>query len=263
MRNNHLCEMWRDGGAAVNGWLSIPSSFAAEVMAHQGWDSLTIDMQHGVADYQQAVTMLQAISTTDTVPLCRVPWLEPGIIMRMLDAGAYGIICPMVNTAEDARAFVSYCRYPPDGTRSFGPIRATLYAGADYPENANATVITMAMIETAEALSNLDEILAVPGLDAVYVGPSDLANSLGHPPQMDPSEPAVVEAIERICKKATDKGIVAGLHNGTPDYAASMISKGFRFVTIGSDSRLMATKAKEVLGVVRSGRAGVADTSGY
>jgi 4-hydroxy-2-oxoheptanedioate aldolase len=108
MRPNKIREVWQAGGAIVNGWLAIPNSFSAETMAHQGWDSLTIDLQHGVVDYQAMVTMLQAISTTDTVPVVRVPWLEPGILMKTLDAGAYGVICPMVNTKEDAQKLVAY-----------------------------------------------------------------------------------------------------------------------------------------------------------
>ncbi len=171
MRENRLRSIWKSGGAAVNGWLAIPASFAAETMAHQGWDTLTIDLQHGVVDYQAMVTMLQAISTTPTVPVVRVPWLEPGILMKTLDAGAYAVICPMVNTREDAQRLVSYTHYAPRGTRSFGPVRANLYGGADYFEHANDTIVTFAMIETAQALDNLDAILSVEGLDAVYIGP--------------------------------------------------------------------------------------------
>src|SRR5215207_2890752 len=175
MRPNALRSLWQSGGSAVNGWIAIPNSFSAETMAHQGWDSLTIDLQHGVIDYAAMVTMLQAISTTPTVPVVRVPWLEPGIIMQTLDAGAYGLICPMVNSRDDAARLVSYSRYAPQGARSFGPIRASLYGGADYPEHANDTVVVFAMIETRSALDQLDAILSVEGLDAIYVGPSDLS----------------------------------------------------------------------------------------
>jgi 4-hydroxy-2-oxoheptanedioate aldolase len=121
MRENKLRRLWTSGGAAVNGWLAIPNSFSAETMAHQGWDSLTVDMQHGVVDYQAMVTMLQAVSTTETVPMVRVPWLEPGILMKALDAGAYGVICPMVNSRADAQNLVAWTHYAPRGTRSFGP----------------------------------------------------------------------------------------------------------------------------------------------
>ena len=165
MRNNNIKEAWSKGQATVNGWLSIPSSVSAEFMAHQGWDSLTIDLQHGLVDYQTALTMLQAVSSKEATPLARVPWLEAGIIMKLLDAGAYGIICPMINTPEDAQRFVSYCRYAPVGQRSFGPARAVMYAGADYAQHANETVLTLAMIETRQALDNVAAIAATPGLD--------------------------------------------------------------------------------------------------
>src|SRR3569623_931087 len=133
MRENKNRSIWKSGGAVVNGWLAIPSSFSAEVMAHQGWDTLTVDYQHGVTVYASAVAMFTAISSTSTIPIARVPWLDPGIIMKTLDAGAYAIICPMVNSREDAEKFVYACRYPPEGGRSFGPIRASLYGGAEYP----------------------------------------------------------------------------------------------------------------------------------
>jgi len=166
MRENRIKRLWEEGKAALNGWLAIPNVFSAETMAHAGCDALTIDMQHGVVDYGPAVSMLTAISTTSVAPVVRVPWLDPGIVMKMLDAGAYGIICPMVNTRADAERFVSAMRYPPRGSRSFGPIRAVLHAGADYPQHANETVIAFAMIETRQALDNLDEILSVVGLEA-------------------------------------------------------------------------------------------------
>jgi 4-hydroxy-2-oxoheptanedioate aldolase len=252
LRENRIRRIWRDGGAVVNGWLAIPSGFSAESMAHQGWDSLTVDLQHGVVDYQAAVTMLTAISTTPTVPLVRVPWLDPGIVMKMLDAGAYGIICPMVNSRTDAERFVAACRYAPKGMRSFGPIRALLYAGADYPAHANDTVIPIAMIETREALDHLDDILSVDGLGAVYIGPSDLSLALGCTPKFDQDEKPVVEAIDTILRRARAKGVVAGIHNGTPEYALKMIEKGFQFVTIASDARLMVAGAQRVIATMRA-----------
>lgn len=247
MRENRLRTLWKNDQAAVNGWLAIPNSFSAETMAHQGWDTLTIDLQHGVVDYQAMVTMLQAISTTPTVPVVRVPWLEPGIIMKTLDAGAYGVICPMVNTREDAQKFVAWSSYAPRGTRSFGPVRALLYGGADYPQHANDTIVRFAMIETAQALDNLDQILSVEGLDAVYIGPSDLSLSLGCRPVFDDVDPPVAQAIDHIVERATAHGLKAGVHNGRTDVALARIAKGFRFVTVSSDARLMAAGAQEIL----------------
>lgn len=252
MRENRLRALWRDNRAAVNGWLHIPNSFCAEVMAQQGYDSLTVDMQHGVIDYPALVTMLQAISTTPTVPVVRVPWLEPGILMKALDAGAYGVICPMVNTREDAQKLVAYTHYAPRGTRSFGPIRAQLYGGADYPEHADATIVVFAMIETRQALDNLDAILSVEGLDAVYIGPTDLALSLGCRPNMDEPEPPVAEAIDHILARAQAHRVIAGIHNMGPDAARARVAKGFRFVSISSDARLMAAGSQQLLAKMRA-----------
>ena len=154
-------------------------------MAHQNWDSLTIDMQHGVVDYPNALQMLQAISTTDSVPMARVNWNEPGQIMKILDAGSYGIICPMINNKNEAEKFVKTCLYPPKGFRSFGPIRALLYAGDDYGKNANNEILKFAMIETKEALDNLDSIMSTSGLDGVYIGPADLSLAIGEDPGFD------------------------------------------------------------------------------
>ena len=252
MRENKLRRIWSSGGAAVNGWLAIPNGFSAETMAHQGWDSLTVDMQHGVVDYQAMVTMLQAISTTETVPVVRVPWLEPGILMKTLDAGAYAVICPMVNTRVDAQNLVAWTHYAPRGTRSFGPVRALLYGGADYPQHANDTIVTLAMIETAQALDNLDDILAVEGLDAVYIGPSDLSISLGCKPSMDELEPKAAQAVDHILARAKAHGVVAGIHNAGPEAALKRIAKGFQFVTVSSDARLIAAGAQQVMAKMRS-----------
>ncbi len=251
MRENRLRTLWAHDQAAVNGWLAIPNGFSAEVMAHQGWDSLTIDLQHGVIDYAALVPMLQAISTTNTVPVVRVPWLEPGILMKVLDAGAYGVICPMVNTREDAQKLVHWTHYAPQGTRSFGPIRATLYGGADYPVHANKTIVAFAMIETAQALDNLDAILSVEGLDAIYIGPSDLSLSLGCKPNFDDLEPKAQEAIEHIVERAKAHGVVAGIHNGRPGVARARIELGFRFVTVGSDARMLAASSQDILVAMR------------
>jgi 4-hydroxy-2-oxoheptanedioate aldolase len=251
MRENRLRALWRDDKTAVNSWLAVPSSFSAEVMAHQGFDSLTVDLQHGIVDYQAMVGMLQAISTTDTVPVVRVPWLEPAAIMKALDAGAYGIICPMVSTREDAQKLVAYSHYAPQGTRSFGPIRANLYGGADYPTHANDTIVVFAMIETAQALDNLDAILSVEGLDAIYIGPSDLSLALGCKPSFDDPEPKAVEAIEHILARAKAHGVVAGIHNGEARVAKSRAAMGFRFVTVMSDTRFMVAGAQAAMKVMR------------
>jgi 4-hydroxy-2-oxoheptanedioate aldolase len=252
VRENRLREIWKAGGAAVNGWLAIPSAFSAEIMAHQGWDALTIDLQHGLVDYQAMAAMLQAVSTTPTVPVVRVPWLEPGILMKTLDAGAYAVICPMVNTREDAQKLVAYTHYAPRGVRSVGPVRALLYGGADYLQHANDTIVAFAMIETARALDNLDDILSVEGLDAIYVGPSDLSMALGCAPSFDDLEPRVSEAVDHVLAKSRARGIVAGIHNASPEAALRRIREGFQFVTVSSDARLMAAGAQQVVSKMRA-----------
>jgi 4-hydroxy-2-oxoheptanedioate aldolase len=251
VRENTLKTIWARGEAVVNGWLSIPSSFSAEVMAHQGFDSLTVDMQHGVVDYQVAVTMLQAISTTKAIPLARVPWNDPARLMKILDAGVYGVICPMINTRDEAEALVRACKYAPRGYRSWGPVRASIYAGADYGDHANEDIVVMPMIETAQAVSNIDEILSVPGVDAVYVGPSDLSLTMGCKPRLDQTDPPVVEAQLKIVAACKRHGVAAGIHNATAAYALKMIEAGYQFVTLASDSRHMAAKAAEEVAAVR------------
>ena len=252
MRPNRLREIWKTGGAVVNGWLAIPNGFSTETMAHQGWDSLVIDLQHGLIDDAAMVPMLQAISTTACVPIVRVPWLAPDHLMKALDAGAYGVICPMVNTREDAERLVAWTHYAPRGTRSFGPVRALLYGGADYAQHANDTIVTFAMIETAQALDNLDAILSVEGLDAVYIGPSDLSLALGCRPVFDDVDPAAAEAIAHILERAKAHGVVAGIHNGVPEGALARIAMGFQFVTVSSDARLMAAGSQQVMAKMRA-----------
>ena len=238
-RANGVREIWAQGKAVINSWCGIPSSWSAEVMANMGWDSLVVDMQHGLIDYQIMVTMLQGISTTNTTPLVRVPWNDPAHIQKALDAGAYGIVCPMINNRAEAEKFVSSMRYAPLGSRSSGPIRASIYGGADYHAKANDIVIAFGMIETREAMENLDEIMSVKGLDAIYVGPSDLGLSLGHQPMADPTAPKVMDAIKFIINTAKKHKIPAGIHCGAGSYAKKMIEMGFTFVTVGGDNRFM------------------------
>lgn len=254
MKDNHLRTIWSEGRAAVNGWLAIPNSFSAEVMAHQGFDTLTIDLQHGVVDYQAMVPMLQAIQTTPTVPIVRVPWLDAAAIMKTLDAGAMGLICPMVNTREDAQKFVAWSTYASNGgTRSFGPVRALYSCGSDYPSCADRQIVRFAMIETAQALDNLDDILSVEGLDAIYIGPSDLSLALGCRPVFDDVDPKAQQAIEHILARAKAHGLRAGVHNGVTGGALARIGLGFDFVTVSSDARLMAAGAAAIVQQMRAG----------
>lgn len=248
--------IWAEGRPALNGWLGVPSFFSAEVMAHQGWDTLTIDMQHGLIDYGDAAPMLAAIGTTRTVPMVRVPWLDPGIVMKALDAGALGVICPMVNSRADAEILASCLRYAPRGRRSFGPIRAVFAHGGDYTARADDLVVGLAMIETKEALEAVDSIVSVPELDGVYIGPNDLALSLGVPARFDPVDATMTKAIDHILARAKAAGKRAGIHCGSAEYAQMMTAKGFDLVTVGSDARFIAEGAAKVVSEFRGAEQG-------
>ena len=253
MRKNKLKKIFAEGKAVINGWLQIPNSFSAEVMANQSWDSLTIDMQHGVVDYPNALQMLQAISTTDVVPMARVNWNEPGQIMKILDAGCYGVICPMVSNRLEAERFVGACMYPPKGYRSYGPVRGLIYGGGDYGDYANDEILKIAMIETKEALDKLDEIMTTPGLDGIYIGPADLSLAIGEKPSFDnPEDTPTYKQIINILNHAKKNKVFAGLHNASPEYAKKMIDLGFSLVTVGSDQRFMSGGAKSAVSKLKS-----------
>ncbi|NRA17489.1 MAG: 2,4-dihydroxyhept-2-ene-1,7-dioic acid aldolase [Oceanospirillaceae bacterium] len=247
MRKNNIKRIWAEGGVVLNCFLSIADAYSAELMAHQGFDCLTVDLQHGLQDMGDAALQFQAISTTDTVPVARVPWLEPVSIMKTLDLGASALICPLVNNRKDAETLVQYAKYPPLGERSFGPHRQMLYAGADYPQHANDESVLIAMIETREALDNLEEIASTPGIDALYIGPADLSLNLGFPPGFEPDQPEMVAAFDAVLKAARDAGIIAGIHCGSTAFANRMIDRGFRLVTVLNDGKLMAQASQQVI----------------
>ncbi|RJT32012.1 2,4-dihydroxyhept-2-ene-1,7-dioic acid aldolase [Mesorhizobium waimense] len=267
MIKNKLKQIWAEGRPTINGWLSIGNAFTAEIMAAQGYDSVSIDIQHGALDYSAVLPMFQAMRASGVVPMARVPWLEPGIIMKALDAGAYGIICPMVNTGGQAAEFVSYLRYPPLGQRSFGPTRVSFAAGANYAGEANDEILAFAMVETKQAMDNLDDIAATPGLDGIYVGPADLTLSVTDgrlSPGFDREEPEMLDALHRIVAACKANGIKAALHCGTAEYAARAIEWGFNMTTVAGDSRLLAAAAAASVGRFRElvGRVAVAGEKG-
>jgi 4-hydroxy-2-oxoheptanedioate aldolase len=233
MRENTVKAKWRRGEAAFGAWLTIGNSYSAELIAHQGFDWVCIDMQHGIIDFPMAVEMLQAIGSTRAIPFVRVPSNDFAAIGRILDAGAMGIIVPMVNSVEEAREVVAACRYYPDGARSYGATRAGLYAGADYFAHANEEIACIPMIETRQAVDALDDILAVPGIDAVYVGPADMSITLGLPPRAD-NGGAFEEARVRIAQACLARGIAPGIH-ANASLAERHLAAGYRMITISSD----------------------------
>jgi 4-hydroxy-2-oxoheptanedioate aldolase len=246
MRENKLRTMWAEGKRATNVWLGLPAAYSAEIIAHQGFDSVTIDMQHGQADYAAMCAMLTAVSTTASVPLVRVPSNDPGDVMRALDAGAYGIICPTVNDRAECERLVRACRYAPLGNRSVGTNRAFLYGGSDYIAKANETLLAIVQIETAEGLKNVEEIAGVNGLDMLYVGPSDLGLSLGREARMDQTDPVVVAAIDKVLATAHAHNLKAGIFCTAPDYSNAMFAKGFDLVTIATDAGLLTAGARQL-----------------
>lgn len=246
MIKNKVKALWAEDKPVLHGWLSIGNPFTAEIMAAQGYDAISIDVQHGALDYSSVLPMFQAMRASGVVLGARVPWLDPAMIMKVLDAGALNVICPMVNTAEQAERFVSYVRYPPLGQRSFGPTRAALALGDGIAAEANDQIVALAMIETAEAMENLEEIAATPGLDGLYIGPADLTFALHKgrlAPGFDREEPDMIDAIKKILSVAKANGKRAALHCGTPEYAARAIGWGFDMCTVSGDSRLLAGAA--------------------
>lgn len=259
MIKNKVKALWAEGKPVLHGWLSIGDPFTAEIMAAQGYDAISIDVQHGALDYSSVLPMFQAMRASGVVLGARVPWLDPAIIMKVLDAGALQVICPMVNTAEDAARFVSFVRYPPLGQRSFGPTRAAYALGEGIAAEANGEILAWAMVETAEAMANLDAIAATPGLDGIYVGPADLTFSLfggKYPPAFDREEPEMIEVLQKIVAACRKAGIRAALHCGTAEYAARAISWGFDMTTVSGDSRLLAGAAAASVKAFRATTAG-------
>lgn len=262
MKPNKLREIWKSGANTINGWLGIPNTMSAEVVAHAGFESVTVDMQHGCVPFPMVVPMFQAICTTDAVPMIRVPWNEPGIIMRVLDAGAYGVICPMINTVAEAKALVQATRYPPLGARSNGPFRASIYAGADYVKHANDEILVFAMIETETAIANLPEILKVEGLDGVYVGPSDLGLSMGEEATLAPTSQKVIDGIRKIADLTNEAGLIPGIHCDSADTILTRYGQGFRFGSLLNDTRLLASACINGVKAVR-GEAPAAASKSY
>jgi 4-hydroxy-2-oxoheptanedioate aldolase len=232
-------------GFATNTYCTIPAAFLAEIAAHEGFDAVTLDLQHGLIDYDTAVPMVASLAARQVVPMVRTPALDEAAVMKLLDAGVLGIICAAIESREQAERLVSACRYPPRGTRSFGPVRAGLIYD-DYVACADGLVTVLAMIETAAGVRNLDAILATPGLDGVYIGPMDLAMSMGKPSIVMGEFASEVEwAIESILRRCRDKGMICGMLGSDGRQAAGLIRRGFNFVTLSNEVRALQQKYRE------------------
>lgn len=260
MRDNPMRARWESSEAAIGAWLSVPSQFTAEIVARCDFDYVCIDAQHGAIDYNDTWPLLQAINLGQATPVVRVPWNEPGIIGKCLDAGARAAVIPMVNTREQAEAAVRSCRYAPAGSRSYGPSRQLLQEGPDYFEHANADVAVVVMIETLEAVGNLDEILSVPGVDAVYIGPSDLSITLGLPPGNNDGAVAFDEAYASIVAGCRRHGVVPGCH-ASAGLCERRLEQGFGMITVTADAAALSRALAEDLAVARSAGSDPAATS--
>lgn len=251
MRPNQVRTCLEAKETVINAWLSIGSSYAAEGVGHSGVHSVTVDLQHGMLGFSEALLMMQAISATPATPMVRVPDLDPAKIMHLLDAGAYGIICPMISTPEQAADLVSACRYPPYGNRSFGPSRGLLFGGADYVSKADETIMVIPMIETAEAVERIDEILDVDGIDMIYMGPNDLAFALDG--NVNTPREKSEAALDAVLKAANKKGIPAGIFCGSAEEARKRAAQGFHLVTPANDFGHLTRSMKEAVRFVKEG----------
>ncbi len=253
MRPNKLKELFAAKQTAISGWMAFNSSYAAEILGHSGFDAVVIDLQHGPLYLDGSLPLLQAISSTPAVPLARCSDNAFGEINKLLDAGAYGIICPMIQTADDARRFVAACRYPPMGNRSFGPTRGFLYGGADYFEKANDTILTLGMIETPQAMANLEEICAVEGLDGVLIGPSDLSLALGVSPVPNHNAEPLKGAIQKIYEAARRHNKMTAIFCVKPDFAVDMKRMGFDFIAPGNEAAQLKAYTSQLVDTIRKG----------
>ena len=251
MRANKIQTLWNSGHSVLCGWMNTESPYIAEMMGVKGMDAVCLDMQHGVAHIQDVYHVMQAISATDAAPVVRVPGLDPALIMKTLDLGAYAVICPLIDTAEEAAAFVDASSYPPMGGRSYGPVRGTLYGGPDYFAKANETIVRLAMIETASGLEHVDAICATDGLDGIFVGPSDLAISLGHKPGPEHSNTELEDAIQTCREVAHKAGIKAGIFCSSGKGAHIRASEGFDLVVPSHDAYMLDRILKEEIAAAR------------
>ncbi|HET9249171.1 MAG TPA: aldolase/citrate lyase family protein [Actinomycetota bacterium] len=246
-------DRWSAGEVALNGWSTFAGASAASALAAAGYDAVTVDLQHGEHTVERLGEVAAAIERAGAVPFVRLGWNDPAGAMRVLDLGARGVICPMVDTAAEAAAFVRVCRYPPLGARSYGPVRSAFGTGREQTDAANTAILAFAQIETAEGWANVESICATPGLDGVYVGPADLSLTLGFEGFADLGAREMLDALDRVVAAASAAGIVPGIHAPSLERATEMARRGFRFVGAAGDAELLRAGAAESLERIRAG----------
>ena len=245
---NRVKRLLMDGKATAGAWLQLTSPMSAEIMARAGFDWLIIDMEHSPGDYLNLASQIQAMGATDCVPFVRAPWNDPVAIKRILDTGAMGILVPYVNSGEEARNAVAACKYPPEGVRGLAGSPRAAYFGQNsmaYLKHANREILVIAAVETGKAITNLDAILETEGLDGVFVGPMDLATSMGH--FGNPSHPEVQKAISLIEEKTLKAGKVLGTVGGDREQARKKYDRGYQLLMLMSDSVDLAKLAGETV----------------
>ena len=248
--DNRVKKILKEGKPTAGAWLQLTSTFSAEIMARAGFDWLIIDMEHAPGDFMNLAGQVQAMSATEAVPFVRAPWNDAVTIKRILDTGVMGVLVPYVNSAAEAKDAVAACKYPPEGIRGVAASPRAAYFGQnsmEYLKNANDEIVIITAVETGEAVENLDEILAVEGLDGVFIGPMDLATSMGH--FANASHPAVQEAIALIEEKTLAAGKFLGTIAGTWEQAKAKYEKGYQLLMLMSDSVGLAGLAGRTMAV--------------
>jgi 4-hydroxy-2-oxoheptanedioate aldolase len=245
-----LREFWHGGGVTYGAWLTDPSISHAEMVAGLGFDHVCADAQHGAMDFQALIGVFQAVLLGGSRPLVRARWNEPGILAQYLDAGAHGVIVPLVNSPAEVEAVVHATRYPPIGRRSYGPFMASLRA-EDYTARANDRVAVIPMIETVDAVRRIDDMLAVPGIDAIYVGPADLSFSLGLQPRNNDDVEVFDQALATIVTACRNAGVVPGIHS-TAALAPRRREQGFRMIGVSTDTAAMRDRMREEIHAARA-----------
>lgn len=248
MRKNHAREKLKRGEPSLGTWLTLPDPTAAQLMARTGFDWLTVELEHTPVTFETAAQSFAIIAASGTVPLARVPWNTGENIKRVLDTGGWGVVVPMVNSKAEAEAVVDAARYQPLGRRSIG---GQLHAAnfdtdpATYYRDANEEILVVVMAEHVDAIERADDILSVPGIDAVFIGPNDLHNSMGRPPVFESDDRQFVESVEHVLRTAKKRGVAAGIHVLDAATAQRRIKEGFQFVAVASEAGFMLAKAQE------------------
>ncbi|MGI6038396.1 MAG: HpcH/HpaI aldolase family protein [Limnochordia bacterium] len=253
MRENHVKKKLQAGEPSVGSWLAIPSPFSAERVARMGFDWLVVDMEHNPINIETAATMFAAINQTDTAPMVRIPWNHPEHVKRVLDAGAWGIVVPMVCSRQEAEDVVAAAKFPPAGIRSNGGGRYDIALDTDrdtYNERANDDLLVIVQIEHIDAVERAEEILSVPGVDGCFIGPLDLMTSMGMIGRFNIEAPEVKEAIAEVVRASKKCGVAAGIHVQTGKDVLRRIDEGFQFIALASDMNLMVAGIKQEKGIV-------------